>query len=526
MRANLVAIVLAWSGVGLAFVLAPALDRSERVRLAIVWATTAAVLFVVQDFLLVLVASFLLYVAASPKSAADRLGFFLIAVPCLPVYVIAPIGFPGVNSLFEATAYKITVAAILVPLFIAQSAERARTMTISPPEICLVLYALLTASIITSVMNFTTGIRFLVDQLLIVILPYVVLRRYVTSQDDLDTCLKAFVAVSLVLAGVAMMATVRQWDFYRFLEPPSVMTIPEWRSGFLRIGATANTHSLGYHLAAALLISEYLKHRLNIRFQHMMLIRALLAGGMIISSSRGAVAGLLVGGAFMLALRSRRPAIWLGLGAAATMLAGVWLLTADTTTVDEHGTFVYRQELLKTSLGHIQDHWLLGDYLFRSNQKFAHLLQGQSIIDVTNLYLQIALYYGAPALALFLAPAAAAIFPSVNTTVIEAARMKSATPKGRSCVSALSRSVPPVATVDSVPRVTGPVELAIARAALTGTVVGWLVLVATTSDVGLTLHIGLVLCALCSAVAHVRPVAANVPQASPLPHRVRLPAPA
>lgn len=523
MAANLVAILLAWAGVGLAFVTAPSLNRAERLRLAIVWAATATLFFVVQNFMIVLLATFLLYFSIAPASPAGRLGFFLVAVPCLPVYAVAPVDFPGINYLIEITPYKVAVAAILLPLLLMPREKADGPVPISPAEICIIIYALLTAGVLTSIVNITTGLRFFADQLLNVVLPYVALRRYVRSQDDLDTCLKAFVAVSLVLAGIALVATSRQWDFYRFYEPISALIGPDRRTGFTRIGATINVHSLGYHLAAALLILEYLKYRLDIRFKWLMILRVLLAAGIYFTDSRGAMVGLVVGYILMFALHMRVSLVLLSVGALSAAAGGAWLLVADVSTIDAYGTFAYRQDLFMTSLAHIQENFLFGDYLFRSDRRFRHLIQGQHIIDVTNLYLQIALYYGVPALILLLVPSFAAIGSSTKLVTVEPSVAKARLARGKSCFLFMRRDeVRATSTVKAVPAARSD-GLDSAQAALAGSVAGWLVLVATTSDVGLTLHLGLVLSALCSAAARAQPVSsAAAPQTKRAPRHLPL----
>lgn len=522
MPANLMAILLVWCGVGLAFIAAPALERAERIRLATVWAATAAVFFLVQNFMLVLVASFLLYLVVAPKTPVGRLSFFLVAVPCLPAYVVAPIDFPGINYLIELTPYKMAVAAIVLPILLMPRAKGDEPMPISPAEICIIIYALLTAGVLTSVVNITTGLRFFADQLLNVVLPYVALRRYIRNQDDLDACLKAFVAVSLVLAGITLVATSRQWDFYRFYEPISALVGPDRRTGFIRIGATANGHSLGYHLAAALLILEYLKHRLVIGFNRLMVLRMLLAASIVFTDSRGAMVGLVVGYVLMLALQLRVSVIWLCLGGLAAMAAGAWLLVADVSTIDSYGTFAYRQDLFLTSIRHIQENFLFGDYLFRSNRNFRHLIQGQQIIDVTNLYLQVSLYYGVPALMLLLVPPIAAIAGSTKLVSVEPAKLKARTARDKSCFRFMRLGDRPTSRTVGTAPASGSSGLDGAQTALAGTVVGWLVLVATTSDVGLTLHLGLVLSALCSAAARARPVSSGAPAQSAEPAPPRL----
>lgn len=514
MPAHLVAIALIWGATGLAFVMAPGLDLASRIRAGVAWAGTAAIFFLVRDFSTVLFLTFLLFLLITPAMPVARLAFYVVAIPTVPVYVTAQIGFPGLNYLIELTPTKIAVIAILIPLFFLPRSPRDVTPPISVSEICLLCYAVLTGGVIAYVATSTTGLRFFIDQVLTLALPYIAFRRYIRNQIDLDACLKAFVIVSLILAAVTLAATSRQWDFYRFYEPPSVFSIPDRRTGFIRIAATANGHSLGYHLAAALLVLEYLKLRLGIRFVHLMLLRLILVGGIVFTDSRGAMLGVAAGWMLMHAMRSQYMVVWAIVGSVGAAAGGVWLLFADMSGLDPHGTFAYRQDLFLTSVQHILSNFVFGDYLFRSSGKFDHLIHGQGIVDVTNLYIQIALYYGVPALILYLAVPFAAIF----STFKSAPRQAVETPRqivSSGCIGfrRLLADRDAAHTEQPDPSVSAATQLVAARTALAGAVAGWLILVATTSDVGLTLHVGLLLSAMCSAASRLQPQSFTISRA-------------
>ena len=112
---------------------------------------------------------------------------------------------------------------------------------------------------------------------------------------------------------------------------------------------------------------------------------------------------------------------------------------------------------------HIMEHPIIGDLGFLNDPSFAVLRQGQGIIDITNFYLQIALSFGLVGLALlggFIAPTLRAL---------------------------MRLAMRPSAISDEMRRMS---------AVIFSATVGWLLLVATTSDVALTFHLGLMLIAL------------------------------
>jgi hypothetical protein len=107
--------------------------------------------------------------------------------------------------------------------------------------------------------------------------------------------------------------------------------------------------------------------------------------------------------------------------------------------------------------------------------KFDSLIQGQGIIDITNLYLLVALRFGLLGLTLFFVPFMVTIYKLVFTEYSD--------PGGE------TRKLQHMRTV------------------ICSLLAGWLVLVVTTSDVGLTLHLGILLVALGHGLTQTRAVA-------------------
>lgn len=449
-----------------------------------VWAGSAALLFFLDDPLLILCLSGVLLLILAPLAPMERISFFFVAVPCLPTYLHALLPFPGINWLVLLTHYKIAVLVLLVPLLFRSTPEGDRRAGASVADISIVLYAAMATFLVTAFVGFTAGPRFLIDQLLLLIVPYFVLSRTIRSPKDLESCFAALLTVSLILAAIALAATLKQWDFYRFKAPVSVFTVPDLRSGFLRIEATANTHSLGFHLALGILVLEFLKRHFQWGFIRLWIMRAMLLAALFFTDSRGAMLALAFAFVVYVAVIPKSKVLRRGMAALLAATAAVGLLffiSGDVSTVDAYGSFGYRQQLLTISVAHILEHPLFGDLNFAADPKFIPLVQGQGIIDITNYYLQIGLQYGLVGLILFM---------TVVFVVMHG--LMGAIDRAASAGDAMQ-------------------DLRIISALLLAGIAGWLVLVATTSAVGLTVHAGLILLGMGRAVPAMIPRTTSEP---------------
>jgi hypothetical protein len=487
MGAYLAATVYAWFSHLLGFALVRnSVGEDVATRALGLWILAAAALFFLRDPMATLLAVGSLILLLAPTSLAHRAAFFLIAVPCAPTYLSVLLPFPGIDHLTLLTHYKMAVVTLLVPLFWYQQ-KPSSTRILSPtPTICLILYAAYTSAIVTGVTNPTVGLRTVLDQIITFVVPFVAIRLAIRSLDDIEEFFTAFLVASVFLAAVTFVASAKQWDFYGVLQPASVFTIPDTRSGFMRVNATANTHSLGYHLAAGLIVLQYLTVRRPINWIELNIMRTLMLIGIYFTDSRGAMGGLAIAAVtYTLIAVKIRKWIFVSLLALGTVAAAVWLLTAEFEATGALGTFNYRQELLKAAIPYIMAHPVFGNYNFYADKSFAHLLQGQGIIDVTNFYLQVALHYGLIGVGLLFAALLGPLAILTNRAL--------SVPK-RAIVCHICHSRTAAESDESR-------EWRQAAAATAGCLFGWLFLVVTTSDVGLTVHLGIVFAAMAQALS-------------------------
>lgn len=446
-----------------------------RGRAIAIWLMVLPILVLSEDPLATLLLLMLALVCLAPINPTHRLAFFVAVIPACPVYLTADLPFPGLNHLIAISYYKVAIVALLLPpLFLPRLVETPR-QSWTAIDFCVIAYLVYTTFQIGLNLGLIGGLRFLLDQMMIVAVPYFAITRLATDSEQISNSLKAFLVAAGMLAAISLVSTYKQWDFYRFAQFDAIAAANDYRGSWLRIQATLNTHSLGFHLSACVIILEYLKHKLSISWIRLWALRATLVAGMFFTGSRGSMLALIIAFSVHILLSIRSSAFrWALIIPLAVFgsIAAYMVAYQDVSEYSLYGGFSYRQQLLSTSIEYISDHLIFGDLNFLSSGRFNHLIQGQGIIDITNLYLLIGLNHGMIGLLLFFAPM---IYTAVRLAGLAVQYSKN---KDRS--SDL------------------PVSM---HSVLCGATVAWLVLVVTTSDVGLTLHLGVFLLAIGHALA-------------------------
>lgn len=475
-----------WLAQCLAFLLMPrSIDLGVRLRALVFWAIAAPVVLIVQPPMTALIVVAALVLAFSPMAPASRAAFFIVAVPAVPVFLSAPLPFPGINYLTDLTHYKVASVIILLPvLFAARDSSDKVAPGVPLAAVMLIAYSVYSALLIFESSGFTGGLRYGLDQILFLVIPFFAILATLRKPQDVDRFYQAVLIASLLLATVAIVSSFKRWDIYA----SSASIISETRDGVFRINATAGTHSLAFHLACGILVIEYLRRRIRIGWQSVNIMRIVLLAGMMTTDSRGGLGGLAVALCVYALLVLRSNALR-ALLFAALVGGAIWLAQDNVNVYDPHGTFSYRQDLFWTSLDYIAQYPLFGDRLFLQSGHFDHLLQGQGIIDITNMFLQVTLTFGLLGLALF---ASVFVVPFVKTGLI---------------VLRMRRSQPDVG-VDLKSAMASEDDIWFHAAAVTAAIgAGWLFLIATTSNVGLTMHEGIIFVAICCSLRRLQPVA-------------------
>ncbi len=447
-----------------------AMNGQLELRSLCVWFSVVPIVIFANEPLYIVLCFLALLALLTPADALDRIKFFMLIVPAAPGYIESNLPVPGINYFFDLDHYKAAVLAVLLPTFLMRRGARSEYVPWSIVDTCVAAYVVYTILQMGLHFGFNGGARFALEQAFLIVLPYFAIRRVVASAKDVREVFNAFIVAAVILAAIALLSSLRNWDFYRFDQGDGLSTFADYRGGSLRVQVTLNTHSLAFVLVLALLLLQYVKQYVSMSWIRLWGLRGLLLAAAMTPGSRGALAGFAVGAAVYLVLSVK--ASWLrwtmiGAGAIGAAVGGYILMFGDVARLDAHGSFVYRQMLIDTSIKYIADHPFFGDLQFLQSGRFDHLVQGQGIVDVTNLYLQVLLKHGLIGGLLLFGP----IFLVITHLSFRAMY--------------LAKNVG-----------SDQQEMRGACIAICAGFVGWLLLIATTSDVGLTMHLGLFLLAI------------------------------
>ena len=286
----------------------------------------------------------------------------------------------------------------------------------------LLFFVLLTGMMSIRDLPFTSMMRSTVDHILLVFVPYIAISRSLKTLDDVDLAIKsAFVGV-VILAVIGAISTVFSWNYYAQLaESISHKIYTEFRNGFLRIYATVNGMLLGFLMGVGIACVLYVRAERRLPMLYAGGLIALFAAVTFVTGARGGwMAAIVTSGLFAFFLKSGRLMRKAALaGMALSVAVGFMLVFKESDVIsDQYGTFAYRAELLRTSIEQIADRPLFGQVDFRESPRFAHLIQGEGIVDVVNGYLQVVLTYGLISFALFLGAQVAALRGGLKTIAL------------------------------------------------------------------------------------------------------------
>jgi hypothetical protein len=244
---------------------------------------------------------------------------------------------------------------------------------------------------------------------------YYVVSRSCLSRRAINEAMATFCLACAIMAMQAVFESLRHWLLYMDMvyrwggNPINGYTYV--RNGILRAQASAGAPlALGSMLAIAIGFWMYLQSQVSLG-RWRVLVFLVFWAGLLATFSRGDwIGAALIYFAFT-ALGPRA----LPRTLRATAIAAVLVAVMSLTPFGEHvldslpglgvttnsGSLAYRERLAERSWQLFQQHPLFGDQLALS--KMQDLRQGEQIIDLVNTYAEIALFYGAIGLALFMA---------------------------------------------------------------------------------------------------------------------------
>ena len=404
MGAGLVSIIFTTFSAAMGLFFAPKKGNSALLRIVSLWVLPAAIAFTLPDKLMGLSLIAVIMAIVSYGNNTRRVCIYLGAFLAIPAYYSAQIPFPGINYLIDIDYAKLVTLVVLGPVFISALFKR-KSMQLHTVERLLLFFVILTGVMSLRDLPFTSMLRSLFDQFLLVYVPYVAISRTIDTQEKVRNALKALFSGVVILAVIGFISAVVDWNYYISLaEARNHKVHSEHRNGFVRVYGTLSTTLLAYIMGVGVACAMFIRSRREQPAYVFLGIVVLLAFVAFVTGSRGGwLAAMLVPSLVMLLNKlSNAGRRMMTTSMALVLLAGMILISQDGATFDDKfGTFSYRADLLRTSFGQIAERPLFGAADIYELERFQHLLQGEGIIDLVNAYLQIALFYGLSGLALF-----------------------------------------------------------------------------------------------------------------------------
>lgn len=478
MRVLFVTAVFLLIGIAIGFALKPqGKEFPPYLRVFLLWAASTLIGFLIPQTLPSLGVLFVAMLILAPAKPVERVGCFIAAFPALPEYYAADLPFPGLNYLTTLDHAKVAIVVFLIPVFLRAVSRPA------PAHLRLVDHLVFAFFILSSVLSiralpFTSMLRAVFDQFLIVLVPYIAISRTLTTAEDFRKILQYVYVGVLICCGVGLMCWLKQWNMYfSFVDAGSVRGAFITRDNVLRIEGPMINVMFGYLMAIGAILTAHFYGRKEQspilalgRFGALLLV-------CYVAQSRGAIlAGLVSAAVFyaMTRLSSGARGFVFAAGGAGAVFGAINVFANGFGNFDPYGTFNYRVELMRAGLKQLGDHPLFGTPNFVESGRFDHLLQGQGLIDIVNSYLQISLSIGLVGLSAYL---------FANGFVLA------------SCISAAGR-IPRKALASPADR-----EAAAMNGLFAGMLLGMLALLSTTSLVSYVPHYSIIFLALAKGMA-------------------------
>lgn len=392
-------------GLFFAFMVFDNAKKGLLVRIAMLWCIGTAIIFLIPQKLLALILLGVLLLIFGPRNSVDRICLYIASLALLPATYNAEIPFPGLNFLMVMDYPKLATLILLGPIFFSSLFSKAPSY-LRAVDRYLLFFVLLTSVMAIRDLPFTSMMRVTVDNFLLIFVPYVAISRSLKTVEDLDLGIKVLFFSVVVLAFISVISTVFSWNYYAQLDKDiSHKVYTEFRNGFLRVRATLNGTLLGMVMGIGVAAVIFLRAERRLSALYTACLLGLFGGVIFVTGARGGwMSAVIIAFVYVLFVRASKMVRNMALVAMSAGILIIFILIFQESDIvsDQYGTFAYRAELLRTSFEQIASRPLFGEVEFRSNPRFAHLVQGEGIVDIVNGYLQIALTNGLVGLGLFL----------------------------------------------------------------------------------------------------------------------------
>ena len=367
------------------------------------WVILLGPTFFIHDPMIFFVVTILCVILTAPKEYTNKVLFFVLVFPAAPEYIQHIVSLSSVN-LIILTYLKVAILVVLAPSFITDLTTNKNRMKLNALDIVMIIFVVYMVLLSFRGANLTSVIRIAIDKALFFIVPYFVISRSLYDYKKIEKVVLAFFIMSLILCFIGILSSLKHWDFYKHFEPISAFKLHVYRFGLKRTGGIVNEGSLGICVGMALIMLQYLKRQYNIGFLRLWMLRSFLGFALLCSGIRGAILATFVMLLSYIYFSSKTSAIRYAIvtsGVICTIGYFVFEPSLSFDQVDDTGTFNYRYELLLASMKQVEDYPFIGHHDYINSPHFAHLLQGQGIIDFVNYYVQVVIEYGLIGLAMF-----------------------------------------------------------------------------------------------------------------------------
>lgn len=413
MSPNIVACILVLGSIGLGAAISYfAFGMKLVFRVAFMWACIVVIAFLGHIFILIVATIiFTVYIREAPNEA--KLLYFVALLPAMPVEGYS-LPFPGLQYLWNLSFLRLMILCLLAPLFfnyVNSAVKRGAYLNVT--DTFFILFLLLKILLVVRLDSVTNMARAAFTLFVDFGIPYFAISRFLLSPGSLHWMLSVFLIGAMFISFVSIIETLKSWRIYgpmldqMNLNYDPQMLVPWARSGRARAagGSMFQPLAYAYFVAMAMLVCFYYWRHKFIRFVPMLMMMSVFSVGLLFTGSRGGLLIFIVGLYVLFYMRlNSMMKMFLGGATAAAVIGGiVYFSIFGFAGVDgAEGSFEYRRLLIINSLNAVSQNLLLGSNDYTSNAYLARSLQGQGIIDVTNMYLQIALDNGIIGVFLFL----------------------------------------------------------------------------------------------------------------------------
>jgi hypothetical protein len=407
-----------------ALVVQPLTSRSfETLRIYLAWLIATPLIMIGGYGVLAVLALAILILALGPTSVHQRPGYYIALLPMVPAHTSIDLQGFGLDNLLTVDQSMLCGLSIFFIPAIAyfmrtgsaapQSSRTRRTVSVSTTDIIVVVLTFYISLADARGLPATSALRGAVINIMGFLVPYFAISRWASSVSDIRHALNLLISTTLILSCISIVIQIKRWDFYTLVAPEGGAFVLA-RYGLIRSSTLVQGPLLGWLAAISVLALFYLRKRESITMLRIGIILFIFTLATMFTLSRAAILTFVAG--LMLAVTAkifrRFPSgamlVFLSVGGFA---AFIYTRSVSVESLDQFGTFAYRVQLIDATLATIADSPIFGAYNFLDSVHLKHMVQGQGIIDIVNVYFQMALSFGLIGLALYLGMFLTSLWP-------------------------------------------------------------------------------------------------------------------